>query len=72
MLDQRRRRWANIKPTLAECLVLAGILQVLLLSLDPGHFRSRSVLIPSHGLCHTICFCSHEASNYKASYYNIK
>ena len=25
MLDQRRRRWANIVPTLGECLVFAGI-----------------------------------------------
>ena len=25
MLDQRRRRWVNIKPTLGECLVFAGI-----------------------------------------------
>ena len=25
MLDQRRRRWANIEPTLGECLVFAGI-----------------------------------------------
>ena len=25
MLDQRRRRWANIKPTSGECLVFTGI-----------------------------------------------
>ena len=25
MLDQRRRRWSNIKPTLGLCLVFAGI-----------------------------------------------
>ena len=24
MLDQRRRRWTNIKPTFGQCLVLAG------------------------------------------------
>ena len=24
MLAQRRRRWANIEPTMAQCLVLAG------------------------------------------------
>ena len=29
MLDQRRRRWANIKPTLGERLVFAGNLPVL-------------------------------------------
>ena len=23
-LDQRRRRWSNIKPALAQCLVFAG------------------------------------------------
>ena len=25
MLDQRRRRWANIKPTVGQCLVFAGM-----------------------------------------------
>ena len=25
MLDQRRRRWANTKPTLFQCVVFAGI-----------------------------------------------
>ena len=26
MLDQRRRRWASIDPTLGECIVFAGLL----------------------------------------------
>ena len=25
MLDQRRRRWANIKAALTQCLILAGL-----------------------------------------------
>ena len=30
MLGERRRRWVNIKPTLGECLVFAGRLELLI------------------------------------------
>ena len=36
MLAQRRRRWANIEPTVAQCLVLAGYGYVI------GGFRDIS------------------------------
>ena len=36
MLDRRRRRRANINPTLVQCLVFAGIVNMLILHIIMG------------------------------------
>ena len=35
MLGQRRRRWANIKPTMLQCVVFAGLLTAQLATILP-------------------------------------
>ena len=37
MLDQRRRRWANIEPTMGKCLMFAGSISS---NLDPQDVSS--------------------------------
>ena len=47
MLDQRRRRWANIKPTPAECLVFAGYRPNSIVLPWMHHRQSPSAMIPT-------------------------
>ena len=66
MLDQRRRRWANINPTLCQCLVFAGYCLNLLgggprvvVSTAAFHARVRGSVPGLGGLKETKMFLPH-------------
>ena len=49
MLGRRRRRWANINPTLVQCLVFAGLETVLqLFGKQMAHVHFPHIKLPYH------------------------